>query len=193
VAPRQRGFLVFLLIAALGLALVRVLPEILGVAGGDEAQIAGALKATEPRGLSLAVEGCSEPLISSHHRYDRISVALDRQNGQARAVATLDFDGKLGDTRISALGVERIPFRFADGRWQPLAGYAPELASAVSALETRRASEQGQSERPIAWFIRLDRDEVLVTEQYGPKLQRPDRRLRLQRREGKLRFVDGLM
>lgn len=198
-----------ILIAALAVATaVAVLaPRMFGLAAGPEVEIITALKRTEGDGLSLALPGASQPLIGREHRFARITVRLEPGGKRAEALATLDFSGSLGDTEVSSLGVERVPFVLRDGRWEPEGLAAPRLAAVVAALEARRrALEAGDTEALArlkgpagdgggsgdaglaellalerrrytarAWYLRLERDEAVVTEHWRLEGQLPSR------------------
>jgi hypothetical protein len=126
---------------AMATAAAVMLPRLLGVAAGPEAEILGAVKDAEGRKLTLNVPGAAAPLISSEHVYDRITVSPGEEQTLV-ATATLDFNGTLGETRVSSLGLERIVFAHHDGDWEAVAGYAPKLVAAVAALEARRQALQ---------------------------------------------------
>lgn len=184
-------------LAGLGLAaalvttlLIFAAPRLLGAAAGPEVEILTELKAAEARGLELDV-GFTEPLRSERVNFQRISVVV---TGDDRAVvtATLDFDGTVKGTRVSSLGLERVPFRLDGSEWAPEHGWAPQLSQVVRALEKRRAAleagdvsrlcsgraDGGESAalgellqveqrrlRALSWLIRSEREDVLVTEE----------------------------
>ena len=219
-------------LAALGLVGAALATRLLGMAAGPEAEIVAALKQSELATLRLEVPGTREPLVSSRHLYERIVVDVAADGERARVTATLDFDGRLGATRVSSLGLERIPWRRAGGEWIAPKGYAPLLSRVVGALERRRGALQGgdsaalaglaasaqeslfgdpeiqrvlavsgREYRASAWYIRGERGEVLVTEEFrlvGHTRDRPvdesgTRRLVLHERDGELLFSAGLM
>jgi hypothetical protein len=204
--------------------------RLLRFAAGPEAEILTALKRMERAPLRLEVPGVREPLVSSRLVYERIVVDVDPEGGHARATATLDFVGRLGSTEVSSLGLERIGWRRADGEWVAPDGFAPRLAKVVGALERRRRALEGgdsaaltglaegdgpaidpeldrmleisgRQYRAVAWYIRSEREEVLVTEEYrllGRTRDRPvdesgARRLVLHERRGEFLFSAGLM
>ncbi|WPB74445.1 hypothetical protein KYC5002_36190 [Archangium violaceum] len=142
---RMGGVLITVL--AVAAAAVLLVPRLLGVAAGPEAEIITALKSTERDGLSLTLPGVGEPLRSQKHHFARITVNVEPGGQRAVAWATLDFDGLLGRTVISSLGVERVPFVRRGGEWVPENLAAPRLAAVVRALESRRrALEAGDRE-----------------------------------------------
>jgi hypothetical protein len=144
-------------------------------------------------------------------------VRVEPGGQRAEALATLDFTGTLGDTDISSLGVEQIPFVLRSGSWVLEGRVAPRLAAVVVALEARRrALESGDTAalaqlmappeadagseadaggsvgvgqpdpqtlvalkrrryRAEAWFIRLERDEAVVTEHWHLEGDLPSR------------------
>lgn len=223
----------FLAVVGLGAAALVLVPKLLGLAAGPESELIALLKQTEGRDLALSIAGASEPLRSSRHRFDRISLVLDPQAGTALVTATLDFDGKLGSTRVSSLGLERIRFAYRHGSWSAEEGFAPRLAAVVAALERRRrALEAGDLGRLAsltmqrssgaleedaallrvlairerqylahAWYIRSERGEALVSEDFRLVGSTPDRpvdelgslRLRLTFEAGEFFFSNGLM
>lgn len=138
---------VLILVLAATAAMVVLVPRLLGVAAGPEAEIITVLKSTEREGLSLTVPGVEEPLRSRKHHFARITVNVEPGGERAVAWATLDFDGHLGRTGISSLGVERVPFVRRGSEWVPERLAAPRLAAVVGALESRRrALEAGDRE-----------------------------------------------
>lgn len=193
---------------------------------GPETDIIVALKRAE----SGWTHEASSPLAlaADRVRYERIAVQLLGPD-EAFAGATIDFDGRLGErTKVSALGVERVLFARRQGSWQPVHGLAPRLLAVVEALDRRRrALNEGDLEelgqlargagavdavRPVlalrkrsytasAWYIRLERDEAVVTEDYRLTGETPDRpvdekgsrRLRLSREGDEFFFSPGLM
>ncbi|HEX5753442.1 MAG TPA: hypothetical protein VFZ09_45015 [Archangium sp.] len=143
------------LITVLAAAAVAVLlvPRLLGVAAGPEADIITALKSTERDGLSLTLPGVEEPLRSQKHHFARITVNVEPGGERAVAWATLDFDGLLGSTAISSLGVERVPFVRREGEWVPETLAAPRLAAVVRALESRRRALEAGDRRALAALL----------------------------------------
>jgi hypothetical protein len=191
---RLGGLVIAALAAATALAVLG--PRLLGFAAGPEAEIITALKRTERGGLELKIAGASAPLVSHEHHFARITVDLAPSGQRAEAFATLDFDGKLGDTKVSSLGVERVPFVLKDGSWEPETQAAPRLVAVVTALDARRraldagsrealtalkapeAAEPGgpeleqllrlrqRSYRVEGWYMRLERDDAVATERW---------------------------
>jgi len=138
------GGLLIALIAFVMLAIVG--PRVLGLAAGPEAEIITALKHLEKQGLSLSLPGATAPLASKDLHYERITVRVEPGGQRAEVLATLDFTGSLGDTEVSSLGVEQVPFVLRDGDWVPEQRAAPRLTAAVEALEARRrALDQGDA------------------------------------------------
>lgn len=200
---RLGGLLIAGLAAALALAVLG--PRFLGFAAGPEAEIITALKRTESEGLELRIAGTGAPLVSREHHFARITVDVEPGGQRAAAFATLDFNGTLGDTSVSSLGVERVPFVFKDGSWEPETQAAPRLVAAVTALEARRraldagdrealkllagpeAAEPGGPEleqllrlqkrryRAEAWYLRLERDDAVATERWQLQGSLPER------------------
>jgi hypothetical protein len=138
-----------------------LLPKV-GALSNPEAELITQLKHTERDGLTLPLGPGLPSLVSSRHHFDRITVALDLTARTAKAVSTLDLDGQVGQTRVSSLGLERTPFREADGRWAPSDGYAPLLRDALSLLERRRrALEQDGTAALAALVTPADRAKAL--------------------------------
>jgi hypothetical protein len=192
-------------LAAFGLAaalvftvIVLSLPRLLGAAAGPEVEILTVLKTAEASGLELEVGGGT--LVSTKAGFQRISVAVTGK--EALVTATLDFDGAVGETQVSSLGAERVPFKLDGSEWVPQAGFAPRLGGIVRALQARRAAlehgevaslcsgraDAGESsdleallrvgKRKLTaerWLIRSERDEVLVTEEWRLKGELPER------------------
>ena len=200
---RLGGILIAALAAALALAVVG--PRFLGFAAGPEAEIITLLKRTERAGLELTIPGASAPLISREHHFARITVDVEPDGKRATAFATLDYDGRLGETTVSSLGVEQVPFVLKDGSWEPETQAAPRLVAVVTALEARRraldsgnrealtalkapeAAEPGGPEleqllrlkqrryRVEGWYMRLERDGAVATERWQLQGSLPER------------------
>ena len=226
---RFGGALILLL--ALGATLAVFAPRFLGAAAGPEAEIITALKETEAYGMTLAIPGSDIPLKSQKHRFARITVVVEPGGKRAEAHATLDFDGTLGPTQVGTAGVERVPFVFRDGDWEPEGTAAPRLVAVVTALEGRRRALQAANAdalarlaapgtpgvggpeweelrqmrargyRAEAWYVRLERDEAVVTEHWRlqgtlparPVDTRGERQLSLTLRGDEFLFSPGLM
>lgn len=172
-------------------------PRFLSFAGGPENDIITELKRAERTGLELPVAG--RTLRGAAVQYQRLSVIVEPSGERATVTGTLDFTGSLGDTKVSSLGLERIPFVKTLGGWQPLDGFAPRLQAIALALEHRRAGlESGALLTPAdggppspelarlaamthrvysarAWYIRSEREEVTVSEDYRLQGAQPDR------------------
>jgi hypothetical protein len=140
-----------IIIAALALAMLAgVGPRMLGLAAGPEAEIITALKHLEREGIKLSLPGAAAPLKSREVHYDRLSVRVEPGGQRAVVLATLDFTGSLGDTQISSLGVEQVPFVLRDGDWEPEGGPVPRLEAVVVALESRRRALEGGDPAALA-------------------------------------------
>jgi hypothetical protein len=217
--------------AALAVVVLSLGTRLLGLAAGPESEIITLLKATEKDGLVLEVPGVPERLVSTRHHFERLVVEVDDKGRTAQAVSTLDFEGRLGRTKLSSLGLERISFEHRGGRWSARA-HAPILVQVAALLEARRQalhqgdlaalsrlsgqSEQAMLEHPelfrilslqnrsyraTAWYVRSDREEVLVGEDFHLQGDTPDRpidekgskRLLLRRSHGEFFFEGGVM
>lgn len=226
---RLGGALIVLL--ALGGALAVFAPRFLGAAAGPEVEVITALKETEVDGLTLPVPGSDVPLKSRKVRFQRITVAVEPGGQRAEAYATLDFDGTLGTTEVGTAGVERVPFVRRDGDWVPERTAAPRLVAVVTALEARRRALQAadadaltrlaapgtpgvggpeweelrrmrpRGYRAEAWYVRLERDDAIVTEHWRlqgalparPVDTRGQRQLSLTLHGDEFLFSPGLM
>lgn len=179
-------FLAFLAAVVAVVLMLGVLGTRLLSAGGPAGEIITELKTLERRGLSREVKGGT--LHSAALQYERISVSLDEAATQADVTATLDFTGNLERpgaqfrTKVSSLGLERMHWVEARGGWAAKPNELPRLISILDALETRRqALEQGDGGsinrvyRAEAWFIRSERAQVLVSEDWRLLDERPDR------------------
>lgn len=195
--------------------------RLLGFATGPEVDIVTQLKRAE-RGIDLPVPPYGT-LVGVKLQYQRLSVTVDEVARTAVATGTLDFTGVFNrNTRVSSLGLERVTFHYKDGDWVPDATVAPRLVAIVSALEVRKrrleAGDFGEggdaaevarfgqiskrTYRSDAWFIRSEREEVEVAEDYrltGNGLDRPTdekatKRLTLTEDEaGRFFFPNGLL
>lgn len=202
--PWSKALGAFLLFAG-GVGLVAYFfPVLLGAAAGPEAAVLTALKRTERDGLRLAIANAPGELVSKNHHFDRVTVLLETGGREAVVVATLDFEGTLGKTRVSSLGLERVSFQYREGEWRPVSGFAPTLSGVVAALWARRAAleagdgsalrglsgaaEDGGEEEVArvlalsrrkyearAWYVRSDPEGVTVTEDFRLEGALPDR------------------
>lgn len=194
-----------LAVGAVAVCVAVLLPRWLGSAGGPQSEILSALQHAQSRGVELAIPGSSTPLVSQNLRWARITVTpFESDPLRAQAVATLDFEGTFGETRVSSLGLEKIPFVFRDGEWVPETSLAPLLSRIVATLEQRRSALAGGDAAKLeklsarasdlkspeitallqltkrrysarTWYIRSERDEVLVTESFQLEGEEPDR------------------
>jgi hypothetical protein len=210
--------------AALALVVAVLGPRLLGAAAGPEAELVTRLKSAERAGLALPVEGLGT-LHATQLSYQRISVVLDADGQGATVTSTLDLEGNVERpgavprTRVSSLGLERARYRFVEGAWVPERSDAPRLTAILRALEARRrllnqptlppdaglealALLTRRSYSSEAWFIRSEREDVTVSEDFrlqGDEPHRPvdergTRRLRLwEDGSGLFTFPDGLM
>jgi hypothetical protein len=155
-----------ILIAAFALAMLAgVGPRMLGLAAGPEAEIITALKRLEKDGIALSLPGAAAPLKSRELHYAHLTVRMEPGGQRAVVLATLDFTGSLGDTQVSSLGVEQVPFVLQDGDWRLEGRAVPRLAAVVGALEARRrALEAGKPEE-------LARLSATESEDGGPQRQ----------------------
>lgn len=183
-------------------------------AAGPDGAIITHLKELERDGLSIATDAGT--LLGSTLQYQRISVTLDAAGTRATVTSTLDFTGQLRRadadfTRVSSLGLERATYVLDGTEWTPETNDAPRLVAIVKALDARRvALDTGDTLAGIAqrrwqsqsWFIRSEREEVEVAEDYrltGTTPERPvdekaTRRLSLQEDgDGGFSFPGGLM
>lgn len=183
-------------------------------AAGPDGAIITRLKELERDGLELRSDAGT--LQGGTLQYQRISVTLDAAGRRATVTSTLDFTGRLrrGDasvTRVSSLGLERATYVLNGTEWTPETSDAPRLLGIVQALDARRvALDTGDTLATVeqhrwesqAWFIRSEREEIEVAEDYRLTGVTPDRPVdekgtrRLSLREdtdGGFSFPDGLM
>ncbi|MEW6430716.1 MAG: hypothetical protein AB1730_04335 [Myxococcota bacterium] len=192
---RAAGFLAAT--AALVVAVAVLGPRLLGVAAGPEAALITRLKSLERTGLELPLDA-QVTLHAARVSFQRISVTMDADGQGATVTSTLDLDGNLERagqperTKVSSLGLERARYRFRDGDWAPASSDAPRLLAIVRALEARRTllnraelpadagldALRGMTRRVYsseAWYIRSERGDVLVSEDYRLEGDRPGR------------------
>lgn len=215
--------------AAIALTLiVAVLVEsIFKRGGGPEGAIVTRLKKFESDGLRIELADAGT-LVSSKASYQRISVVLDADGEGAEVSSTLDFVGAIErgglpklQTTVSSLGLEKARYRNESGEWLPEQGNdAPRLLAILGTLEGRRvAIEKGapllsdggvpfpdvqvpRTYRADAWFIRSERQQIEIAEDWRLIGSAPDRpvdekrttRLSLEEdAAGFFRFPDGAM
>ncbi|MDP2272037.1 MAG: hypothetical protein Q8N23_07480 [Archangium sp.] len=188
-------FLGFLAAAA---ALVLVLgvygARLLGSAGGADGAIITHLKRLERSGAEHDLPWAK--LLGPKLQFERISVVLDADGQGATVTSTLDFTGEVrrpggGSTRVSSLGLERARYRLVDGEWAPEQTDFPRLLSILETLERRRlALDRGDTQpdggvpfpgvtrrkyQGLAWYIRSEREDVTVSEDFRFEGLAPDR------------------
>jgi hypothetical protein len=150
------------LVVAGGAALVLSLPALLGLAGGTGPQVASVLARAARAPVELGVPGSSAPLVGRALRFQRLTVS-EEGTAAARAVSTLDFEGSLGDTRVSSLGRETTRFRRRASGWEVDGSIAPTLAGAVAALTARlRALERGDGAALAALVAPEERERAMA-------------------------------
>lgn len=217
------GFLGFLAAAAaLGLVIAVFGARLLGSAAGPDGAIITHLKKLERDGVEQELPAGAK-LLGPKLQFERISVVLDADGKGATVTSTLDFTGELrragATTKVSSLGLERARYQLVDGAWEPQSTDFPRLLRILDALEKRRgALERGEvlpdagvpwegtTQRvysSLAWYIRSEREDVLVSEDYRFQGRAPDRPIdekatrRLSLREdgatGLFSFPDGIM
>jgi len=197
-----KGFLWVICLGLLGAGILALSYRLLGAAAGTEAGLIAIVQRAEREGLTLSVPGASTPLVSGQVHFDRFSASIEPQDASAHVTCTLDFTGSMGATKVSSVGLEKIPFKYQRGQWVASSGFAPRLTAVVAALEARRQSlETGRGRyQAIAWFIREERDQAIATEDYrltGRQSQQDvdekgTRRLHLERREEQFLFLEGI-
>ncbi len=222
---RKQAVFGLLVAAAVVGALAWLIPRALDSAAGPEAELWVALKRYERDGIDERLPFGT--LHGAKAQFARVAVSLDGE-GKATVRATLDFSGTLARpdgqlTQVSSLGVEVVDFERDGDAWRPTRGPCPLLAAALAALEARRtAIEAGDvsklsvkvegelqewiaiSHRRLvakAWFLRSERDEVTVSEDFRLTGDLPDRpvdlaatkRLSLKARGQEFFFPHGLM
>lgn len=194
----------------------------LGSAGGTDAAIITHLKRLERSGVEETLPWAQ--LIGPKLQFERISVVIDADGKGATVTSTLDFTGELrrpnqSNTRVSSLGLERARYHLVDGEWEAEGTELPRLLLILETLEKRRAAiERGEpmadggvpypevtkrKYEGLAWYIRSERGDVLVSEDFRFQGTAPDRPVdekatrRLSLREdtgtGLFSFPDGIM
>ncbi len=218
---RFLGFLAA--VAALGLVIAVFGTRLLGSAAGPDGAIITRLKKLERDGVEQELPWAR--MLGPRLQFERISVVLDADGKGATVSSTLDFTGELRrpglsqTTRVSSLGLERARYLLKDGEWEAQGTDFPRLITILEALERRRlALERGEhltdggvpwegvSERnyqSLAWYIRSEREDVLVSEDFRFQGRAPDRpvdekatrRLSLQEDPGSglFSFPDGIL
>lgn len=164
------------MVAAGAGAVLWALPALLGLLGGPVPAVTSALASAARPPVQLAVVGAETPLVGTALHFERVTVA-EEASGRARAVSTLDFDGSLGQTRVSSLGRETTRFRRAGAGWQVEGGLAPTLTGAVAALVARAgALERGDRDALAALIAAPDRAQAMADPALRALLATPDAR-----------------
>lgn len=187
VEPRSRtgASVVWLLLGGLVLLLGG---QLLGGAAGPEAEIVTQLKVLEREGFDSPLSFGT--LRSSKLQFQRLSVTFEGDGGRAYVTGTLDFTGDVrrhdgGLTTVSSLGLERMTFTPMHGDWDFEGPVSPRLGSILELLEARRTRDQANAFESTqlqnadlaaeAWFIRSERDLVLISEDRRLRGSEPDR------------------
>ncbi len=154
--------------------------QFFGEVGGADGALITRLKEAEHDGLRIVTDG--GVLVGEKLQYQRIAVTLDASGERATVISTLDFTGEwrrgpLDVTKVSSLGLERAEYVRDAWSWRPVNSDAPRLFAIVQALDARALSLRSRSQQyqPRAWFIRSERDEVEVAEEYRLITQTPER------------------
>jgi hypothetical protein len=174
---------------AVGVGLVVGGPKLLALTGGPESELLSQLKSAESRGIEVP---CQAGVLRSRSlSYQRLSVEVEGEQGVVSG--TLDFTGTIGPIDVSSVGLERVTFSHSGFGWDLEGSWAPRLAALVNALEQRRKGlEAGEAVLPEdkaligpllpprqyqvrAWYIRQERDETVVAEDYRVRGQTTDR------------------
>jgi hypothetical protein len=168
-------------------ALVVLGPRLLG-ASAPEGEVLTALKILERQApqarLSFGV------LYTRSLQYQRMEARVEPDGQRAWVTATLDLEAALqraGDpeaTRVSSLGLERVPFVRRGASWEPEAGGWPRLTRGLEALERRRVALEaaagpgvtGRHYTALAWYVRSEREGLAVAEDWRLEEDGPDRR-----------------
>lgn len=180
--------------AALGLVIAVFGARFLGSAGGADGAIITHLKKLERDGAEHDLPWGK--LLGPKLQFERISVVLDADGQGATVTSTLDFTGELrrpgnASTRVSSLGLERARYRLIEGEWAAEKTDFPRLLTILDTLERRRlALERGDTQpdggvpfegvtrrryRGLAWYIRSEREDVMVSEDFRFEGVAPDR------------------
>lgn len=173
--------------AALLLVLAVLGPKLLGLAAGPEVDIITDLKLLERRGFTVPLRFGT--LHSTALQYQRLNVTLqDGDAERATLTATLDFEGNIERaqspfrTKVSSLGLERVDYRHVGTEWVAQGSTSERLRAILETLEARRraleAGDGGVAHRTVrvdAWYIRSEREVVLVSEDWQLDEDRQDR------------------
>jgi hypothetical protein len=156
-------------------------------AAGPDGEIITRMKELERDGLDIATDAGT--LESTKLQYQRISVTLDAAGKRATVTSTLDFTGQWSrvdrsSTKVSSLGLERAVYVLNGTDWVPETNDAPRLLRIVQTLDARRVElDIGDTLKDIAnhhwesqaWFIRSEREDIEVAEDYRLTGSTPDR------------------
>lgn len=206
--------------AALGLVIAVLGSLFFGTASGADGAIITRLKKLERSGVEQELDAGT--LLGPKVQFERISVVLDADGEGATVTSTLDFTGDFRRngmvTRVSSLGLERARYRFEDREWVPQTTDCPRLINIIDALEHRRAALERGEVQPdggvpfagvtqrvyssLAWYIRSEREDVTVSEDYRLEGRSPERPVDekatrrvslLEGSSGFFSFPDGIM
>jgi hypothetical protein len=181
--------------AALGLVIAVLGSRFLGQASGPDGAIVTHLKKLERDGVELQLR--SGELLGPRLQFERISITMDANGEGATVTSTLDFTGELrrtgggAPTKVSSLGLERARYLLKDGEWVAESTDLPRLSLILETLEQRRVALDHGEVQPdggqawpglthrvyssLAWYIRSEREDVVVSEDYRLEGRMPDR------------------
>ena len=133
----------------------RALPALLlalsGCAGcdrilGPEVEIAQYLQAQGAASPRFSVPGGE--IVLGKVRFDHVLVKPEGEG--LTAVGQVDAEGLFaGTTRVSYIGLERVPFVLRDGRWLPRGALLPALQEVAGVLMARHTAEQARDPTAI--------------------------------------------
>jgi len=168
-----------------------------------ETEVLSQLKACEaPRTWTLGHGEKQKRLKVEQMLFQRLTVVLEEDRKRAYVVGTLDLDGSWKAQTASApsekeqyirsLGFERVEFVYEEGKWKAAQGCFPQLEAVLLFLSEQEAQETGEAMNTLGWSMRLEREEVRITQEFEKTLQGGGwRSFALKREaEGKLRNVD---
>jgi hypothetical protein len=187
------------------LALTVLLPRLLGWASGPDGELVAVLKSSERRALELRVPDAEPLLTSSEHHYDRITVSVEGQtqavatatldftgNFGATKVSSLGYEQVpfryqerdwrpvkgLAPTLVSVIALlERRRKAIEVGDRTQLSVLAAGSLSPDAGVLGQESVWEMTSRRyeARAWYLRVDREEIRVTEEYRLVGASPDR------------------
>lgn len=121
---------------------------------GPEGEIETFLQAQREGGLVFQIAG--KPLRLTSAKFDHVLVKPEGEG--FIAVGKVDAEGVFDrDTKVSYIGLERVPFVLQGGRWVPRGAFLPGLEAVGALLEARREALEAHDAAALEKLLTRER------------------------------------